>query len=117
MGDQLKKGVSMTGRDGSDTVRVAAVGCGYWGKNLVRNFAELGALAAVVDPDREVAANIAKQFNTTAREWQSVLEDVAIDGVVIAAPAALHYQLAREALEAGKHVFVEKPLALNTQDA
>jgi predicted dehydrogenase/acetyltransferase-like isoleucine patch superfamily enzyme len=97
--------------------RIAVVGCGYWGKNLVRNFAELGALAAICDPDRASAEKLAAASKSRVVGWQPLLEDASIDAVAIAAPAALHFQLARAALEAGKHVFVEKPLALEVAEA
>ena len=99
------------------TTRIAAIGVGYWGKNLVRNFAELGALAALADPDRDAAAGLAGKYRVPVLDWPAVLNDSAIDGVAIAAPAGLHARLAREALEAGKHVFVEKPLALAIDEA
>jgi UDP-2-acetamido-3-amino-2,3-dideoxy-glucuronate N-acetyltransferase len=99
------------------TARIAAIGVGYWGKNLVRNFAELGALAALADPDREAAAALAGKYRVPVLDWPAVLEDGGIDGVAIAAPAGLHARLAQEALEAGKHVFVEKPLALAVAEA
>jgi hypothetical protein len=97
--------------------RVAVVGCGYWGKNLVRNFAELGALAGICDPDRATAERLAGASGSRVFEWTGLLGDSAIEGIAIAAPAALHFQLARAALEAGKHVFVEKPLALEVAEA
>jgi UDP-2-acetamido-3-amino-2,3-dideoxy-glucuronate N-acetyltransferase len=97
--------------------RVAVVGCGYWGKNLVRNFAELGALAGICDPDRGSADKLAAASKSRVVEWAALLDDAEIDGVAIAAPAALHFQLARAALEAGRHVFVEKPLALEVAQA
>ena len=97
--------------------QIAVVGCGYWGKNLVRNFAELGALAAICDPDRANAEKLAAASRSRVIGWQPLLEDASIDAVAIAAPAALHFQLARAALEAGKHVFVEKPLALEVAEA
>ncbi|MGH7064687.1 MAG: Gfo/Idh/MocA family protein, partial [Stellaceae bacterium] len=92
-------------------------GCGYWGKNLVRNFAELGALAAICDPDRGAAEQLAGKYGAAVCELDGVLADPDIMGVVIAAPAVLHAQLARRAIEAGKHVFVEKPLALTVPEA
>lgn len=98
-------------------MRVAAVGCGYWGKNLVRNFAELGALAAICDPNHEAAHQLASRYHTEVAEFAAVLRDGDIAGVAIAAPAALHGELASRALHAGKHVFVEKPLALTVAEA
>lgn len=94
------------------TKDIAVVGCGYWGKNLIRNFHELGSLAAVCDPDQKTAKTFAAQYDVPALTWEDVLKNADIKGVVIAAPASLHYKLARAALEVGKHVFVEKPMAL-----
>jgi UDP-2-acetamido-3-amino-2,3-dideoxy-glucuronate N-acetyltransferase len=97
--------------------RVAVLGCGHWGRNLVRNFAELGALAGLCDSDRGIAERLATAHGVRAMDWTATLGDRAVEGVAIAAPAALHFQLARAALEAGKHVFVEKPLALEVAEA
>ena len=93
-------------------VRVAVVGCGYWGKNLVRDFSQLGALEALVDANAETVAGLQAKHGGRALDYAEALADPVIDGIVIAAPAHLHYDLARKALEAGKHVYVEKPLAL-----
>ncbi len=98
-------------------MRVAVIGCGYWGKNLVRTFAELRSLAAVVDPDTEQAASLASQYSVASRSMGDVLSDPEIDAVVIAAPAKDHASVALDALRAGKHVFVEKPLALDVAEA
>jgi predicted dehydrogenase len=92
---------------------VAVIGCGYWGKNLVRNFGRLGALAMVCDATqtgRATAAEIAPQAPVVTRLEEVLQSDV--PGVVIATPAETHYDIARQALQAGKDVFVEKPLAL-----
>jgi UDP-2-acetamido-3-amino-2,3-dideoxy-glucuronate N-acetyltransferase len=97
--------------------QVAVIGCGYWGRNLVRNFAELGELAAICDPDAAAADDLARRYRTAVAEVEVVLRDPDIAGVAIAAPAALHAELARRAIEAGKHVFVEKPLALTVAEA
>lgn len=91
---------------------IAVVGCGYWGKNLVRNMAEIGALAAVVDSNAAQAKAMSEQHNAPARSFEDVLADPAIEGIVLAVPAPAHYEAAKRVLEAGKHVFVEKPLAL-----
>jgi len=91
----------------------AVVGCGYWGKNLVRNLRDLGALAMVCDPaepGRVLAAELAPQARIVG-EYAEVLR-TKLPAVVIATPAETHFDLARQALEAGKDVFVEKPLAL-----
>ncbi len=104
-------------RESRRPVRVAAIGCGYWGKNLVRNFAELGALAAICDPNRAEANELADRYHTPVVEFAAVLHDPTIAAVAIAAPAPVHAELARRAIEAGKHVFVEKPLALTLAEA
>jgi UDP-2-acetamido-3-amino-2,3-dideoxy-glucuronate N-acetyltransferase len=99
--------------------RVAVVGAGAWGRNLVRNFFELGALAAVCDARQEALDFVAKTHAGVplTRDFNSLLtEHPEIEAVVIAAPAAQHYELARRALLAGKDVFVEKPLALHVQE-
>lgn len=96
---------------------IAVIGCGYWGKNLVRNMAELGALAAVADSHLPNAEAQAAQHAVPVRTVEAILADPAIEGIVIAAPAAQHATLAAQALEAGKHVLVEKPLALTVTDA
>ena len=97
--------------------RTAVIGCGYWGKNLVRNFHALGVLRAVSDLEPATAGHLSDQFEVEARDVDAVLSATDIDAVAIAAPAAEHYDLARRALEAGKHVFVEKPMALDVADA
>ncbi|MBV9019073.1 MAG: Gfo/Idh/MocA family oxidoreductase [Alphaproteobacteria bacterium] len=96
---------------------IAVIGCGYWGKNLVRNFAELGALAAICDPDQAAVLQFSAKYDVAARSIDAIFRDPAIAGVAIAAPAAQHAQLAAGAIEAGKHVFVEKPLALTVAEA
>lgn len=97
--------------------KVAVVGCGYWGRNLVRNFAQLEALGAVCDASLETAREHAARHSVPALTWAQVLRDKTIPAVVIAAPAALHGRLARDALDSGKHVFVEKPLSLEYREA
>jgi predicted dehydrogenase/acetyltransferase-like isoleucine patch superfamily enzyme len=98
-------------------MRVAVVGGGYWGRNIVRVTAELGALAAVVDADEVTARRLSEAHGAPSRLWRDVLDDGAVDAVAIALPAGLHYQATLDALDAGKHVFVEKPLALRVEQA
>ena len=97
-------------------MRVAVIGCGHWGKNLVRNFSELGALSAVSDPNATLAAQFASDYNVPALDFDAVLGSDC-DGVVIAAPAPLHASLAQKAFAASKHVYVEKPLAMTLDEA
>lgn len=96
--------------------RVAVIGCGYWGKNLVRNFNQLGSLAMVCDttPAGRAAASTLAPQTPIEEDVQAALTSAAA-GVVIATPAETHYDLARRGLEAGKDVFVEKPLALTPE--
>jgi predicted dehydrogenase len=97
-------------------MHVAVVGCGYWGKNLVRNFHQLEALAMVCDTTtagRAVAAQVASQVKIVSGFEQVLSSEV--DGVVIATPAETHFDLVRSALKADKDVFVEKPLALTVE--
>jgi len=96
---------------------VGVVGCGYWGKNLVRNFHELGSLTAVCDISRANRDTMAKSYGVKALEhFEEMLSLTDVQAVVIAAPAAQHSALAKKALLAGKDVFVEKPLALKVED-
>ena len=97
--------------------KVAVIGAGYWGKNLVRNFYELSALAAVVDVSPAVLQDMRSRYGVkTATEVDAVLDDPTIAAVVIAAPAVQHYQLVKRSLLSGKDVFVEKPLALHISE-
>ena len=98
-------------------VRVAQVGCGYWGKNLVRNFHELGALCAVSDSSETVAAAMGATYGVPARSFEALLASADVDAVSLATPAPTHAEMAIRALKAGKHVFVEKPLSLDLGDA
>lgn len=98
--------------------RVAVLGAGYWGRNLIRNFHALDALVAVCEPDEAARESIAKLY-PDIDALASVHEALArgdIDAVAIATPAATHAALAEQAILAGKDVFVEKPLALTVAD-
>ena len=97
---------------------IAVVGCGYWGKNLVRNIHELGSLRTICDANAEKLAAIAAQYSGvgTTQNFDDVLADRDIAAVAIAVPAAMHYELAKKALLSGKDAFVEKPLALKAAE-
>ena len=94
--------------------RIGQVGLGQWGKNLARNFADLAELAWLCDLDEAQHDGLAQRYpraRLTVR-FDDVLADDSVEAVVIATPVPTHYELARRALEAGKHVFVEKPPAM-----
>lgn len=96
-------------------VPVVVVGSGYWGKNLVRNFHDLGALAGVCDsdPDKLAAAKARYPGCRLYGSFSDALVDDGVKAVAIATPAETHFKLVKEALAAGKDVFVEKPIALS----
>jgi predicted dehydrogenase len=99
--------------------RVAVVGLGYWGPNLARNFDELGDLAWLCDLDDDLRRRFADRYphaRTTA-DFAEVLADDDLDGVVLSTPVATHYALSKQALQAGKHVLVEKPPAMRAAEA
>lgn len=102
-------------------VTLAQLGCGYWGPNLLRNFSgqENCHVKWVADenPARRSYVESTYPSTQTTDDWQVVVNDPDVDGVIIATPAASHYALTRAALEANKHVFVEKPLATSTAEA
>lgn len=97
-------------------IRIAQVGCGYWGRNLARNLAEIGALGAVVDGNPDTAAAMSAQHGAPVLDLDAVLADPSIQGIALATPAETHAPLAARALSAGKHVFVEKPMALTAAE-
>ena len=96
------------------TPHVAVIGAGFWGTNLVRNFHQLGVLKVVCDADAKTRQQLAKDYPNTRiiEKEKEIFEDSSIDTVVIAAPSVAHYNLVTASLNAGKHVFVEKPMAL-----
>lgn len=99
--------------------RVAVVGCGNWGKNLVRNFAQLGELAAVCDNDEKRLAIVRQEYKDlrVTSNLQTLLDDPEITAIVVASPSDTHFDLAKRALLANKHVYVEKPLARDVNHA
>jgi predicted dehydrogenase len=101
-------------------LRAAVVGLGYWGPNLVRNLFELGdvEVAYACDLDEEALAKITRRYPAIAAttRYDELLADRTLDAILIATPVSTHYPLASAALEAGKHVFVEKPLAASSTE-
>ena len=102
-------------------MKVGVIGCGYWGPNLIRNFAETetARLAWVCDVDGNRLETVSRRFpvaNTTS-DYRQVIADRSLDAIVIATPVATHYEFTKQALEAGKHVLVEKPFTTCSRQA
>jgi len=99
--------------------KVAVIGCGNWGKNLVRNFAHQGALAAVCDADPKKLEHVRREHKNvkTFSTFEEVLEQPEVQAIVIATPSDTHFHLAKQSLKANKHVYVEKPLARDVKHA
>jgi len=98
-------------------VRIGVIGCGNWGKNLIRNLHAMGVLVAVSDIDCRAAATFADLYGVPSLDTATMLSRSAINAIVIAVPAEDHAELAIRALVSGKHVFVEKPLAVTDSEA
>ncbi len=101
-------------------VTIAQIGCGYWGPNLLRNFVqnrdcEVKYVYDVDDKRLEYVKQVYSQMKVTKR-FEDILEDNSIDAVVIATPAKTHFELSMQLIRSGKHIFVEKPLALSTSE-
>ena len=103
-----------------DMIKVVVTGSGYWGKNLVRNFHALGALAGICDKDPRLLQSLQEMYEgvVTVQQFDDLLDGSgpSADAIAIATPAESHYELTKKALLAGKHVFVEKPLALTVDE-
>ncbi|MDP6178267.1 MAG: Gfo/Idh/MocA family oxidoreductase, partial [Desulfatiglandales bacterium] len=95
-------------------IKVAVIGADYWGKDLIRNFDSLGVLGAICDNRKKPLEEFGRTYPHayTTDSFQSILDDPAIEALAIASPAEMHYQMVKAGLLAGKHTFVEKPLAL-----
>ena len=100
-------------------MRIAVVGAGYWGANLVRVFNQLGVLYRICDFSAKRLQQLAEQYPavTLDTSYEAVLDDPEVDAIVIATPAETHYKMARQALLAGKDTYVEKPLTLRCDEA
>lgn len=99
-------------------LKVAVIGCGYWGQNLVRKFYELGVLSVLCEANPQQAEKLSSLYgNIPILGMDEIASSPDIDCVVIASPAALHASHVKKFILSGKHVFVEKPLALDLKEA
>ncbi len=101
-------------------VNVAIAGCGYWGPNLIRNFSSLNdcRVKQVCDVDGNRLAHMKKLYPATATttKFEELLNDAELDAIVVATPVHLHHELAKKSLLAGKHTFIEKPMASSSAE-
>jgi len=102
-------------------IRLGIIGYGYWGPNLVRNFMELPestvAHVADLDPTRLARAKARWPGVKVSTDWREILRDPTVDAVAIATPVSTHFELAREVLESGRHVLIEKPMTATVDEA
>src|SRR5436305_4200452 len=100
---------------------IGVIGCGYWGPNLLRNFAENeGAqLRWICDVDENRLASMSRRYPMaqTTTDYRVLVNDSVVDAVAVVTPVATHFTIARELLRAGKHVLMEKPLAATAREA
>ena len=99
--------------------KIAVLGCGLWGRNIVRNFYNLNALGMVCDLDEENLAKVKEQYPgiPTTKDYKDIINSEDITGVVVVTPSHTHYKFVKAMLEAGKHVYVEKPISTVAQEA
>jgi UDP-2-acetamido-3-amino-2,3-dideoxy-glucuronate N-acetyltransferase len=99
--------------------KIAVLGCGLWGRNIVRNFYNLNALGMVCDLDDENIAKVKEQYPgiKTTKDFHDILNSKEITGVVVVTPSHTHFKFVKAMLEAGKHVYVEKPISTVAQEA
>ena len=104
-----------------DTTSVGVIGCGYWGPNLLRNFAEneTAQLRWICDLDQARLASMSRRypFAKTASDYRHLLDDDELKAVSIVTPVATHYEIAKQFLRAGKHVLIEKPMTSTVSEA
>ena len=102
-------------------IKVGIIGCGYWGPNLLRNFAENEAaeLRWICDLNAQRLAAMGRRYPAAVQtaDYKALLADPSLDAVVIATPVWTHFSFAKQALEAGKHILVEKPLTASAAEA
>lgn len=109
----------VTDKNGANVL--AQLGCGYWGPNLLRNFSALPGcwVKWVAEPSEKRRTYVEQNYprSQVTASWQETLDDPEVDAVVVSTPASTHFELAQASLRAGKHTFVEKPLAMTTVEA
>jgi len=99
--------------------RIAVIGCGVWGRNIVRNFYNLNVLDTVCDIDEENLKKVTQDYPNVkiTKDFKEIIENPEITGVAVVTPSHMHYKVVKEMLLAGKHVYVEKPISTVAEEA
>lgn len=99
--------------------KIAVIGCGVWGRNIVRNFYNLGVLDTVCDIDEENLKKVSQEYTKVkiTKDYNEIINNPEITGVAVVTPSHMHYRLVKEMLLAGKHVYVEKPISTVAEEA
>jgi len=99
--------------------KIAVIGCGVWGRNIVRNFYNLNVLDTVCDIDEENLKKVTEEYSNVkiTRDFKEIIANPEITGVAVVTPSHMHYKLVKEMLLAGKHVYVEKPISTVAEEA
>ena len=99
--------------------KIAVIGCGVWGRNIVRNFNNLNVLDTVCDIDEENLSKVTQEYPNvkTTKDFNDIINNPEITGVAVVTPSHMHYKLVKEMLLAGKHVYVEKPISTVADEA
>lgn len=99
--------------------RIAVIGCGVWGRNIVRNFYNLNVLDTVCDIDEENLKKVTQEYAgvKVTKDFNDILNNPEITGVAVVTPSHMHYKLVKAMLLAGKHVYVEKPISTVAEEA
>lgn len=98
-------------------MNIAVIGCGYWGKKVIKSFYNLGSLYAICEIDKQKLKEISYPDVKTFNSVDDLVKDKNIDGIAIITPTNTHYELAKKTLESGYHTYVEKPLTSNSIDS
>lgn len=101
----------------NESIGIAVVGCGNWGKNLIRTFHSLGVLRAICDIDPLKTTPLSEQYQVPSLRFEDILAQPEIAGVVIATPSVTHYELGLQAIKANKHIYIEKPFTTELKQA
>ena len=113
--------IALNGQGDTMSTKMAAIGCGYWGPNLIRNFNSLPdvELATICDLDEDRRNHMSALYSdiTVTDDYMTIINDASIEAVSVATPVTTHFPIGKAVLEAGKHLFIEKPMCANAEES